>query len=90
MRCIPCYTLPLEAVRVTERQREMTMWCVLHNVRLNVSKATIVTAILLVAYVTSEKARESRLRGTTVKDTARNSNARDKSVLATVQPVSQR
>jgi hypothetical protein len=46
--------------RARERERARAMCCVLHNARLNVSKATIIRAILLVACVTSERARGRR------------------------------
>jgi len=41
-------------VRERERQRWKAMWIVPHSVHLNVSKATIVTAIPFFAYVNSE------------------------------------
>jgi hypothetical protein len=43
------------------------VWSILHGVHLNVSKATITTAIRLVASVTSDR------KNTTVKDAARSS-----------------
>ena len=43
-------------LRDVAREREKALWSVLNSVHLNVSKATIITAILLlVAFVTSER-----------------------------------
>ena len=55
--CEPCVCVCVcvcVCERERERQREKVVWNVLHSVHLNVSKATIITANLLVACVTSE------------------------------------
>jgi len=57
MRSTPCYTSSLEA-RARQPWRETAKWCILHSVHLSASKAKIMAAVLLIAYVTSEKEKE--------------------------------
>jgi hypothetical protein len=71
MRSIHRHTFPFEDVYEREIEREgwlieKPVWCILNNLRLYASKATILTTTVL--FVTYVSARESK--DTTVKDTA--------------------
>ena len=65
MLSISCQTLPLDVclcargvracLRVRDIQRQKVVWCGIHIVHLNASKAMIITAILLAACWTSQK-----------------------------------
>lgn len=68
------YSLIMSRSRACEVQRKHTVWSVLYNVRVNVSRATLITANLLATCVKSqrdkqkERQRERKSKNTAVQD----------------------